>query len=211
MARISVPRARATISESPEGLLITIPAKKNWLIILSLGFWLIGWLFGEGSAIHELVRGHSSHRANAYGSAPVGMNLFMVVWLIGWTLGGALAAIIWLWNFAGFEKVLLGPSTLTTKQEVAGIGLRKEYELQSVENLRVVTGAVNFSGRMSLIQMRAAGLSLSITGQKRFASESDSTKPRRSRLSSGSSHAIHFNRDACGGCRAACAAAAPWR
>ncbi|MEA2679051.1 MAG: hypothetical protein QOK03_773 [Candidatus Binataceae bacterium] len=34
MARIQVPAARATFSESPEGLLITIPANKNWFAIL---------------------------------------------------------------------------------------------------------------------------------------------------------------------------------
>ena len=60
---VKVPVARATISESPEGLLITIPAKKNWLVILFLGFWMTGWLFGEGSAIHELLRVHTSSGA----------------------------------------------------------------------------------------------------------------------------------------------------
>jgi hypothetical protein len=37
-----------------------------------------------------------------------------------------------LWNLAGVEKVLLGPSILTTKREVLGIGPVREYELRSV-------------------------------------------------------------------------------
>ncbi|MBI3760199.1 MAG: hypothetical protein HY269_10680, partial [Deltaproteobacteria bacterium] len=52
MATVQVPAGRATMSESPDGLLITIPARKNWFIILFMAFWLVGWFFGEVTAIY---------------------------------------------------------------------------------------------------------------------------------------------------------------
>jgi hypothetical protein len=55
MARIQVPAARATLTESSEGLLITIPATKNWFAILFLGFWLAMWLFGEIIVTREII------------------------------------------------------------------------------------------------------------------------------------------------------------
>jgi hypothetical protein len=54
MARIPVPAARATINESSEGLLITIPTS-NWYAIPILGFWLAMWLFGEISVTREII------------------------------------------------------------------------------------------------------------------------------------------------------------
>jgi hypothetical protein len=157
MATVKVPGARATISESPEGLLITIPAMKNWFLILFLGFWLIGWLCGEVTVIFILIRGHLAHGANLKGSLPVAASLFMLVWLSGWTLGGGFALLTWLWNFAGVELIVLGPSTLATKREVLGIGPPKEYDLQSIGNLRVSVGMSNFNNPMSQFQTMGGG------------------------------------------------------
>src|SRR5450631_4372375 len=108
MATVQVSAGRATMSESPDGLLITIPARKNWFLILFMAFWLVGWFFGEVTAINQIIRGHLPHGTNLKGGLPIGVNLFLLVWLGGWTIGGAFAVVIWLWNFAGFEKVLLG-------------------------------------------------------------------------------------------------------
>ncbi len=149
--------ARATITESPEGLLITIPTKKNWFLILFLGFWLMGWLFGEVAAIHQLIRGHPPHGANLHPSAPRGMNLFLVPWLGAWTVGGGFAIFAWLWNFAGVERVVLGPSTFTTKREVLRIGPVKEYQLSSVSNLRIDALPALFNSRMSPFPMMGGG------------------------------------------------------
>jgi len=154
MARVKVPVARATISESPEGLLITIPAKKNWLVILFLGFWVTGWLFGEGSAIHELLRVHTSSGAPMNANTRVGTNLFMMVWLVGWTAGGGFAALVWLWNLAGVERILLGPSTLATKRDIL--------------DLRVSASPFNFNNRMSPFQMMNSGTIAFDYGAKTF-------------------------------------------
>ena len=168
MARAKVPLGRSIISESPEGLLITIPAKKNWGLIFFLGVWLIGWTFGEAAAVHELLRVHRSHAAHMSANAQLVINFFMLVWLTGWTVGGGVAALLWLWNFVGVELILLGPSTLTTKRAIAGIGPRKEYELQNATDLRVSASPFNFNQRMSPFQMMSNGTIAFYYGAKTF-------------------------------------------
>jgi hypothetical protein len=149
---------RATVNESPEGLLITIPSKKNWFLILFLGFWLMGWLFGEVAALHQVIRGHSSHWATAKENGPIGLNVFLIGWLGAWTVGGGIAIVTWLWNLVGVEKVLLGPSTLMTRREVLGVGPRKEFALPSVSRLRTNMGFSNTVYRMSPLQMVSGGM-----------------------------------------------------
>jgi hypothetical protein len=168
MATGKVPAARATIRQSPDGLTITIPSRKNWFLILFLGFWLAGWLFGEVIALHQVIRGHSSHWASAKESGPIGLNLFLIGWLGAWTVGGGVAIITWLWNLVGVERVLLVRSTLTTKREVLGIGPTNEYELSSISNLRINMGLSNVRFRMAPIQTMNGGTIAFDYGAKTF-------------------------------------------
>lgn len=168
MATIKVTAWRATTSESPDGLLITIPSKKNWFLILFLGFWLAGWLFGEVAALHQVIRGHSSHWATAKENGPISLNVFLIGWLAAWTVGGGIAIITWLWNLVGVEKVLVGPSTLMTQREVLGVGPRREFELPSVSKLRVNMGFSNISFRMSPMPSVNGGMIAFDYGAKTF-------------------------------------------
>jgi hypothetical protein len=168
MATTRITAGRATTTESPDGLLITIPSKKNWFLILFLGFWLMGWLFGEVAAIHQVIRGHSSHWATAKENGPIGLNVFLIGWLGAWTVGGGVAIITWLWNLVGVEKVLLGPSTLMTQREVLGVGPRREFELPSVSKLRVNMGFSNISFRISPMPSVNGGMIAFDYGSKTF-------------------------------------------
>ena len=40
-------QGRATIQDNITDLQITIPAKRNWFVIIFIGTWLGGWLMGE--------------------------------------------------------------------------------------------------------------------------------------------------------------------
>jgi hypothetical protein len=95
--------------------------------MLFLPLWLVGWAFGEVSAIGTLT----SESGNA------GTDLFMLVWLTGWTVGGAFAIGILLWLYFGKERVTLSTTTLEIRQEVLGVGRSREYDLTHVRNLRV--------------------------------------------------------------------------
>jgi hypothetical protein len=89
-------------------------------------------VFGEIIVTREIIFGHSHNVAHLSAREEFDGKLFLVVWLALWSVGGTFAIISLLWNFAGVEKVLLGPSILTTKREVLGIGPVREYELRSV-------------------------------------------------------------------------------
>jgi hypothetical protein len=78
MARVAVPTAKASVFDTPAGLLINIPSTKNWFVILFIGFWLCGWLFGEVSVIRQLATGKTAG----------GISLFMVD---GWEDGRSAA------------------------------------------------------------------------------------------------------------------------
>ena len=133
MARVAVPTAKASVFDTPAGLVINIPSTKNFGLILFLGFWLCGWFFGEFSAIRQLATGKTA----------AGISLFMVVWLGGWTVGGAAAIYFWLWNIAGHEIVSLTPTSLTIRRDILGFGRSNEYDLPSVKNLRIVFTLAN--------------------------------------------------------------------
>jgi hypothetical protein len=95
-------------------------------VILIAAAWLAGWYFGETAALRQLL--------NDRIGAP---RLFLAAWLTIWTIGGGWAAFLFLWTAVGKEVVWLRPGTLTIRREVLGIGLRREYDLGSVRNLRV--------------------------------------------------------------------------
>jgi hypothetical protein len=127
MARVAVLTAKASVFDTPAGLVINIPSAKSWFLILFLGFCLCEWLLGEVSAIRSL----------AIGKMASGKTLFVVVWLVGWTVGGCYFIYVWLWNLAGHEIVSLTPASLTIRRDILGFGRSGEYDLPSLKNLRI--------------------------------------------------------------------------
>jgi hypothetical protein len=117
---------RSTITGGPEGLEIVIPARRHLLALLFLGVWLVGWLVGEMTVISQVFSGRAA-----------GPEVILLLWLIFWTSGGALAASVWLWMLVGKERVLVGASTLHVKRDVLGLGWTRSCELYKVRNLRV--------------------------------------------------------------------------
>jgi hypothetical protein len=159
MARVAVPTAKASVLDTPVGLVINIPAAKNWFVILFVGFWLCGWAFGEVSVIHEL----------ATGKARGGVSLFMIGWLGAWTVGGCAAISFWLWSIAGHEIVSLTPTSLAIRRDILGFGWSREYDLPSVKNLRIDTTDVNSRfNRGFSPQMRFGGTIAFDYGAKTF-------------------------------------------
>jgi hypothetical protein len=133
MAKVAVPTAKASVFDTPEGLVINIPSAKNWFVVLFIGFWLCGWAFGEVSVIRQLATG----KAN-------GAGLFLLAWLGAWTVGGCAAIYFWLFTVAGHEIVSLTPPTsLAIRRDILGFGRSREYDLPSVQNLRIDNTAVN--------------------------------------------------------------------
>ncbi len=113
--------------DGPKGLEVAIPPRRQFFAIVFLPVWLCGWLFGEVEVIRQLT----SHETR---SQP---DLFLIAWLAGWTVGGGLALLTLLWLLVGRERVTLRPDALLIKHEIAGLGRTKEYDIGSIQNLRV--------------------------------------------------------------------------
>lgn len=124
MAHVAPPESRSTITDTVDGLEISIPAKKRFFISLFLIFWLGGWAVGEMSAINQIM-----------GSESPGP--FIIFWLGGWTLGGLFAFAVLAWSMAGQEVITITPSSLTISRRVFGLGRTKSYDATQIRKMRV--------------------------------------------------------------------------
>ncbi len=143
--RPAAPATRVTIEGGPEGLEIVIPAKRNLLVIVLLGVWLVAWFMGTTTALAEAVTG-------GIGRIPP----ILVFWLLLWTAGGIAALYIWLWALAGKERILIGTSTLRMKRDILGFGRTRVYELRRIGKLQVVPQSAGSHNRD--IAFRFSGL-----------------------------------------------------
>jgi hypothetical protein len=126
MDTISVPKGRASVSTEFDGMQIVIPARKRIFVLLFLPVWLVGWAFGEVTAIRGL------------GDAHVNDNGFLAFWLLGWSVGGAFALFALLWNLAGREILRFGSGVFAYRRAIGALGYTKRYELSQVRDLRAV-------------------------------------------------------------------------
>jgi len=128
MAKVELGKGRSTVNELPQGIEVIIPAKKSYFVIFFLAFWLVGWAFGEISAIGALL--------DSENKAPT---LFLSAWLGAWTIGGAFAILAWLWNIKGKEVVRVDGIELKHIRDFVLFKRSKEYELAHIKELRANT------------------------------------------------------------------------
>ena len=118
---------RVTVTDGPGGLGLLIPPKRNWFIILFMGFWLCIWAACEIMIPAQFLNGE----------IPGITVVFILAWLGAWTVGGAFAIYLWLWNLMGRQIIAMHGHTLTTRRDIGGYGFDKEYDLTQVRDLRV--------------------------------------------------------------------------
>lgn len=141
MAFEEVGKKRYKLEESSSGTVITIPSKKNWFMIVFLGFWLIGWAVGEITVIGILSAGIFKLTSNGLseitksGPGAIG-GLFLMAWLGGWTVGGIFAIYVWLWQVRGIERISLSYEALVLEKITPIWKRKKEYHLRDVVSLR---------------------------------------------------------------------------
>lgn len=145
MVKVSPAATRSTITVVPRGLRIVIPVRRHLFIILFLGFWLLGWAFGEVMAGAALVC-HAGgvdcgpfHPTGPEGGA----SLFLLVWLLAWTVGGGAALLAWVWVAFGREIVTVTDRALTVRKDVLGRGREREHDMAHVRDLRVSLAPFN--------------------------------------------------------------------
>ena len=123
MALMPVPRLEPLIEPTMGGgFVLTVPKRRSVFPMLFLPLWLVGWAFGEVTALGQVLTG----------SSPDGSSLFMLVWLTGWTLGGGWAIATLVWLIAGRERVRVEQGTLTLEHLGGPIARRRRYDLQHI-------------------------------------------------------------------------------
>ena len=115
---------QSTIEDGLEGLRFVFPSQRNIFVMIFLPVWMVGWFFGEISAIKSLRNGEE-------------FSLFLMTWLTFWTFGGISAAFNLLWMLAGKEIVRINSGVLVHGREILGFGFSKKYDLAQISNLRV--------------------------------------------------------------------------
>lgn len=141
MTYVEPAKPRYTLTDSFGQLTIAVPSRKNWFMILFLGFWLIGWAVGEIAVPALFLPALLSPPAGEHQLGSSGPGVFLVVfllaWLGGWTVGGVMAIRQWLWNLKGVEIVTLDGESLSIRRRSVGRGREKRYALAEVSALRV--------------------------------------------------------------------------
>jgi len=134
----STDNGKATISSSMNGTEISIPSKKNWFILIFGTAWLGGWYLGFKSAWGTFRFGESGLE---------GVDAFMTVWLICWTLGGVSIVGLLLWGYFGKELLEIENRQVVLSKKVFGIGTNKVLKKSEVKNIRFNKVKINyFSG-----------------------------------------------------------------
>lgn len=139
---------RASVTEAIDTIVVEIPARKNWAMIIFLCIWLCGWVLGEcfgAGMVCSLNEGF--------------INVFALVWLCGWTLGGVMVFRKILWSIKGREIIIAGDNKLTIKRDMDLFFRPKTYDLNEVKNMRVqdVYIATRIWGRRDMGLLDAAG------------------------------------------------------
>ena len=118
---------RVKIDETLKRISISIPASRNWIVLLFVTPWLCGWTLGGFFAAKMLSAGPEM---------PV--LLFMIFWLCGWAAGWLFAFMMVAWQIAGKETVILEGRALERSLNFGPIRLRKIYDRLQVCNLRQI-------------------------------------------------------------------------
>ena len=137
MSTVPVPAARATIEDGGSSVRVSVPARRNIAVSVFILAWLGGWFFGEKMAIRQLLASGASRVKGVLG-----------FWLVGWSVGGLLAARAVVWMLFGREVIELRDSELAVRREALGIGRTRAYDLGAIKNLRAAAPAL-LAGRGS--------------------------------------------------------------
>lgn len=128
MPALSTVAPRARFEADAHGPRIIIPALRAWPVIIFLSLWICAWAAVEVHVLRTLLR--------FSGFLPA--QLFLLVWLAGWTVGGVLPLVVIAYMFAGREVISIAHGALVTRWELLGIGIgrSKAFQLHEISRLR---------------------------------------------------------------------------
>jgi hypothetical protein len=114
---------RAIVTEHFDKMEIIIPGKKNYFVLVFFSVWIFGWFFGETTAATSI--GNDS-----------GPDLFLMVWLTAWTLGGIFALSTILFMLLGKEVIEAGQGVISIRNQALFFLSPKVYDLNEAKHIR---------------------------------------------------------------------------
>lgn len=138
---------RSTIEKIDGALQITIPAKRHPVVLIFIMAWFGGWVFGEFTALNMLI--------DFFNKKTAGVSMFVVFWLIAWTVAGFFVLKYILWMICGREIIKVSTKSIILSKKTLCFKSEKEYAVSNVKNIRVVQNAeyVNVNYRRSSSDM----------------------------------------------------------
>jgi hypothetical protein len=133
MAFEPVAAIRSRLETIPTGVEIRIPVRRHIFPLIFLPVWLVGWALGLVAVAGSFLRS---------GTAPGGQ-LFTLVWLTLWVIGGTGAFTTWLWMLAGAEVLRVAQGAVTLERSLLLFRRRKQYNLKLTQNWRTVPQPAN--------------------------------------------------------------------
>lgn len=134
MDNVESPAPRATVRREAGYLLVAIPARRNWALMLFLPIWLVGWAIGLVVATGML---------SIFSAVPVTgfaetASLFLLAWLAMWLFGGLVALYTLAYTAAGREELRISEMTLRLQRRIGPLpaGRARTYDLQHASRLR---------------------------------------------------------------------------
>jgi hypothetical protein len=123
MEKLNNGRSKITMEGNTTKL--TIPVKRNYLIIIFSLIWLLIWFsfFSSFNSTFGLF--------NDYG-----IDTFFMIWLTFWIIGGLAVMFLLLWNLFGKESIVLNNKHLELNRNLFGIGRKKQYDRRHLKNFR---------------------------------------------------------------------------
>jgi len=116
------PQSSRFLQERVDGVeQIRIPMRRNWFVLLFIGFWICGWTVGGIAAIYQVSQN---------------FDWFLIFWLGGWALGWVFAAATIASQIAGSEIIRVVGRDLETSIGVGKLRWRRLYRGDHIRNLR---------------------------------------------------------------------------
>lgn len=140
----------ASVTETVNGVEISIPARRNWFIIIFMGAWLGGWALGEAAAAGALF--------GIFDEVPLPFKVFISFWLVAWTVGGAAAVRLLVWTLKGKEVITVTRGLLTLEKKGFLMGAPKMYDLEKATHFRVEDKYANVNSPVNVRQFDLSGI-----------------------------------------------------
>ncbi|MBX3580953.1 MAG: hypothetical protein KF810_03535 [Rhizobiaceae bacterium] len=149
MVRLRGP-LRISVRQTTDGLGIHIPPSRQVAPILFIIFWLCGWAVGEYFAIGELA-------SSGFGFP----GIFILVWLIPWTLAGAGCVWVILWQLFGTENLYFTAGALVREWRLLFQGRRRVVMASEIMSVKVDGPGGDVAG-LGTIKVETTGKSMRI-------------------------------------------------